>query len=336
VTAAPPPRKGLVRILRRASLSLLATLVLVAGTVAPASAETKLEQAQREAKELQRDLDAATRKLQAIRNDLEKVEDQLGAAQESAKSEKRAMEAARRAVSNQAASMYRSSGGAGMLVPLLEDGENFVQRMELVDRVFERQSNVIQDARQAAKLYEEAVKRIKAAAAEREKLLESARAEQERIDRKFKAIGRTIDQLGGPVVRNGIACPVGRPRSFIDSWGFARSGGRRHQGTDIMAPTGTPLYAPASGTIIDAGQGGSLGGIIYWLRDDEGTAYYGAHLSQVLVSTGQRVTAGQLIGRVGSTGNASASGPHLHFERHPGGRGAPAVNPYGFVLSACS
>jgi peptidoglycan LD-endopeptidase LytH len=308
----------------------------VVGTLAPASAETKLERAQREAKELQRDLDEATRNLQAIRNDLEKVEDQLRAVKLRVKEEKGAVEAARRTLSRQAASMYRSSGGAGVLVPLLGDGENFVQRMELVDRVFDRQGSAIEDARQAAKLYEEAVKQQRAVLAEREKLLEQARAEQARIDRKFDSVSREVDQLGGPVVKNGIACPVGRPRSYIDSWGFARSGGRRHQGTDIMAPHGTPLYAPVSGTIIDAGQGGSLGGLIYWLRADDGTAYYGAHLQTVLVSTGERVAAGELIGRVGSTGNASAAGPHLHFEEHPGGRGAPARNPYSFVLSACN
>jgi murein DD-endopeptidase MepM/ murein hydrolase activator NlpD len=314
---------------------VLATIALVVGSTAPARAQTKLEQAQAEQKAIQRELDAATRKVQAIRNQLEEVEEQLGAAQDQAKEEKRQMVAAQLLLSRQAASMYRTNGGAAMLAPLLGDGENFVQRMEFVDRVFTRQTNAIGDARQASKLYDEAVERIKSIAAEREKLVEASAAEQRKLDRRFDQLNDKVDQLGGPIVKNGMACPVGRPRSFIDSWGFARSGGRHHQGTDIMAPHGTPAYAPMSGTILAAGAGGSLGGIVYWLRAYDGTAFYGAHLQQVLVHVGQQVKAGDLIARVGSTGNASATGPHLHFERHPGGRGAPAVNPYPWVLAAC-
>jgi murein DD-endopeptidase MepM/ murein hydrolase activator NlpD len=314
---------------------VLATIALVVGSTAPARAQSKLEQAQAEQKAIQRELDAATRKVQAIRTELEKVGEQLSAAQEQARQEKRRMIAAQRVLSTQAASMYRTSGGAGVLVPLLGDGEHFVQRMELVDRVFARQSNAIEDARQASKLYDEAVQRIKGIVAEREKLVEASAAEQRKLDRRFDTIKDKVDQLGGPRVSGGMACPVGKPRSFIDSWGAARSGGRSHQGTDIMAPHGTPAYAPVSGTVLAAGSGGSLGGIVYWIRGADGTAFYGAHLQQILVRAGQRVSAGQLVGRVGSTGNAQASGPHLHFERHPGGRGAPAVNPYAWVLKAC-
>ena len=315
---------------------MFASLVLAVGATAPAHAQTKLEKAQAEAKQIQRELDASARKIDGIRRQLRNVEAELEAAQVSAKEEKGRMDAAQLVLSRQAASMYRTSGGAAMLAPLLGDGEHFVQRMELVDRVFERQSATIEDARQASTLYGEAVKRIKSIVAEREKLADSFANEQRKVGARLNRITNQIDQLGGPIVRNGMGCPVGRPRQFIDSWGFARSGGRRHQGTDIMAPHGTPAYAPMSGTILAAGPGGSLGGIVYWLRADNGTAFYGAHLQQVLVRVGQRVKAGDLIARVGSTGNASATGPHLHFERHPGGRGAPAVNPYSWVLLACS
>lgn len=115
--------------------------------------------------------------------------------------------------------------------------------------------------------------------------------------------------------------PVVGPNEYIDSWGFPRSGGRRHKGTDIMAAAGTPVVAVRDGVVTSGSS--SLGGITLWLEADDGTRYYYAHLQSVEIGSGQ-VTTGQVIGYVGSTGNASASAPHLHFEIHR----PEAVNPY--------
>jgi murein DD-endopeptidase MepM/ murein hydrolase activator NlpD len=125
-------------------------------------------------------------------------------------------------------------------------------------------------------------------------------------------------------------CPVQGPRAFSNSWGAPRSGGRGHQGVDIMSPRGTPVVANVSGTL--SANNSSRGGISYYLRGDDGNTYFGAHLDSRSGASG-RVAIGTVIGRVGSTGNASGGSPHLHFEIHPGG--GAAVNPYPTVAKYC-
>lgn len=125
-----------------------------------------------------------------------------------------------------------------------------------------------------------------------------------------------------------IICPVLGPSAYGDTWGAPRSGGRRHQGTDMLAPTGTPLQAVIGGTV--AHRSNTLGGITISLLGDNGNRYYYAHLSAYEGPPG-RVEQGQVIGYIGDTGNATGV-PHLHFEIRPGG-GVP-VNPYPSVRAA--
>lgn len=128
------------------------------------------------------------------------------------------------------------------------------------------------------------------------------------------------------------SCPVDPPNIVTNSWGAPRGGGtRRHQGNDIMADHGVGIRAVNSGTVTRTGSGG-LGGIALYLWDGS-TEYYYAHLSRLNVSSGQKVSAGQLIGANGDTGNASGGPPHLHFEIHPGGGGA--IDPYPSLSAVC-
>lgn len=123
-------------------------------------------------------------------------------------------------------------------------------------------------------------------------------------------------------------CPVQGAVSFIDSWGYPRSGGRRHKGVDMMASIGTPIVAPVSGSV--SHRSNRVGGRSFHLNGDDGNYYYGTHLSGYGESG--TVAAGTVIGYVGDDGNARGI-PHLHFEIHPGG--GSAVNPYPATRAAC-
>jgi murein DD-endopeptidase MepM/ murein hydrolase activator NlpD len=136
----------------------------------------------------------------------------------------------------------------------------------------------------------------------------------------------------------GLAIPVAgiKAGQLSDTYTQARAGGaRRHDAIDIMAAEGTPVVAAADGTVeklFNSHQGGLT---VYVRSPDRRWTYYYAHLQGYAagLKEGQQVKRGQLLGRVGHTGNANPAGPHLHFainQMQPNEKwwhGAP-VNPY--------
>ena len=136
----------------------------------------------------------------------------------------------------------------------------------------------------------------------------------------------------------GYVFPVYGPASFTNDFAAARATTGWHHGNDIFAQLGAPVLAVTDGTLFLAGWN-DVGGNRVWLRDAAGNEFYYAHLSAFspLAREGVQVKAGDVIGFVGTTGDAVGTPPHLHFEIHPrdllwmGYDGV--VNPYPYLTA---
>jgi murein DD-endopeptidase MepM/ murein hydrolase activator NlpD len=119
-----------------------------------------------------------------------------------------------------------------------------------------------------------------------------------------------------------------KPSRLADTWGGARSEGRRHEGIDIFAGRGTPVLAATEGIVLRVGTN-RLGGQVVWVLGPGGQRHYYAHLdSYGDVHPGMRVDAGKILGYVGNTGNAAATPSHLHYGIYTA---QGAINPYPFL-----
>ncbi len=130
---------------------------------------------------------------------------------------------------------------------------------------------------------------------------------------------------GGSMRFNGYIWPS---RGILTS-GYGWRWGRMHRGIDIAAPIGTPIFAAAPGVVIYAGWNSGGYGNLVEIEHPDGSVTLYAHNNRILVNKGQKVTQGQQISEMGSTGRST--GPHLHFEIHPSGNGA--INPMAVLPS---
>ncbi|SFT61207.1 Murein DD-endopeptidase MepM and murein hydrolase activator NlpD, contain LysM domain [Geodermatophilus amargosae] len=130
-----------------------------------------------------------------------------------------------------------------------------------------------------------------------------------------------------------------KPTSGRTSSCFGNRWGLLHAGVDIAAPIGTPIYAATSGVVQRTGPATGFGTAVYIRGDDGAITVYG-HVNAEYVEKGERVTAGELIAEVGNRGQST--GPHLHFEVHPGGvmyggqvDPVPWLRARGVAISGC-
>lgn len=124
---------------------------------------------------------------------------------------------------------------------------------------------------------------------------------------------------------NSLPNPVPKQR-FIDTWGAARSNGRKHEGVDIFAKRGTPVISNIDGVVWKLEEN-RLGGTSVWLYGAGGTLHYYTHLNAYAENLHeyQIIKRGDVIAYVGNSGNAKTTPPHLHYGIYLNGK---AVNPY--------
>jgi murein DD-endopeptidase MepM/ murein hydrolase activator NlpD len=137
-------------------------------------------------------------------------------------------------------------------------------------------------------------------------------------------------RLGAMPVPHTLPVPVAgvKPSRLADTWGGARSEGRKHEGIDIFAKRGTPVLAATEGIVMRVGTN-RLGGQVVWVLGPGGQRHYYAHLdSYGDVHAGMRIPAGSIVGYVGNTGNAATTPPHLHYGIYTA---AGAINPFPFL-----
>jgi peptidoglycan LD-endopeptidase LytH len=339
--------------MRRLVFGLAVLGLLLAGV--PALQAAPLEDARRRQRALKADLQAATAELQAAEAALAKATDQLAYDKGQLQAADRQASGARAALAGQAAAMYRS-GGLAIADALLDQDPALVPgRVEMATVLVTRNAQLIEDAQVAGDAYRSVLGRVtrgyerarslrdqaRAAVDKLEAGLEEAQAVEARLVRleqrrraaaKVTPAPAAAAAPAGGGSASGSSCILERPYSYVDSWGAARSGGRSHQGTDVMAPHGARVFAIANG-VVSRESSSTNGGIQLYLQGDNGIEYFYAHLSGYAVGAGTRVRAGQLVAYNGQTGNARYTAPHVHFEVHPGG-GTP-VNPYPYLRRVC-
>lgn len=338
--------------------------------LAPASgASGDLEQARSERARIQQRLDDAAQRLgalQAHQAELEAHRDELRQQRDQLNQE---LAAASDRISTRVRALYKQ--GAAGLEPVLgvlagDNPEDVAERAALVQHMVigDRAASEVaaasrtrldalsdrlrqQEAALGAAVEEQGgitariQEDLEEAAALERRLEEQERQRREEERRRAEAAARAREAVeraqavAVPQVQvaaaGAMACPVAPPRSFSDTWGDPRSGGRRHTGTDILAPRGADVHAIVAGTV-DIRSTSSLAGNWLILRGVDGNAYYYIHLQGFAVGDGARVPAGGLIAYNGDTGNARGT-PHVHFEYHPGGGGA--INPYPLLRRVC-
>ena len=171
--------------------------------------------------------------------------------------------------------------------------------------------------------------------------------EQQRAASQGNAIGGRVwnGESLAPFDHLFDVCPVASPRAFGDGFGAPRYAGgyHLHKGVDIVAPMSSDIYAPFDGYSYTSSN--SLGGNVVFVVGAVGTVY-NAHLSEYTAASNGAVSAGEVIGKVGSTGSSTT--PHDHFEFHPSVFPGPwpisyygysviedAINPYPLLIQAC-
>ena len=342
---------------RRVRLALGLVLILGPATFSTSagaqSTADKLDAAQARYNELRGEANEATERYEAAHEALVRTQEEIAATQRARDEALKKISGLQVQLDERARAAYQLGSTSNWEV-LLEAGDlsEFSDRLVYLDRIAQddadlatRVAVISEELRRLetnlSRLEEE--QRVITEKAEREKQLvysklEEAQALVEEYEFELKqeqaaalaaagASGSAPGQIQTVAGAGLQACPA-PGTSFGDSFGAPRSGGRSHAGVDMMGPYGGPIYAALPGSVSFSSS--SLGGNQAYVHSAGGTYTFYAHL-QSYAGSSRSVSAGELIGYIGDTGNATGT-PHLHFEYHPNGT---LVNPTPFVSAVC-
>ena len=292
------------------------------------------------------------------------IMDQLEAAREAvakAKSEleqsKREEEAARNALQSQKAELDAEVGQVNSLIAQINSQsaayanqmEDLNANADELDRQIKQAEKAYAAQLEAQRKAEEARKQAAAAAAAQQKAQAAAAAKKAAAD---AAAARSAAQAANNAAASATKSNTSSSTAPVDTSNISSSGGwhwplsgytriaspygyricpfhgrELHRGADITAPGGTPIMAARSGVVLVSTYGSSYGNYVTIAHSD-GTRSLYAHMSSRAISPGSTVSAGQVIGYVGSTG--SATGNHLHFEIWTNSSSSSCVNPMNY------
>ena len=292
------------------------------------------------------------------------IMDQLEAAREAvakAKSEleqsKREEEAARNALQSQKAELDAEVGQVNSLIAQINSQsaayanqmEDLNANADELDRQIKQAEKAYAAQLEAQRKAEEARKQAAAAAAAQQKAQAAAAAKKAAAD---AAAARSAAQAANNAAASATKSNTSSSTATVDTSNISSSGGwhwplsgytriaspygyricpfhgrELHRGADITAPGGTPIMAARSGVVLVSTYGSSYGNYVTIAHSD-GTRSLYAHMSSRAISAGSTVSAGQVIGYVGSTG--SATGNHLHFEIWTNSSSSSCVNPMNY------
>lgn len=211
------------------------------------------------------------------------------------------------------------------------DFNDFISRSYILERISAKDAKMIMESREIRNELKAKKKELSAKKAKEQAILAKLKKKRGELQSKFDQSKRIYKNprpsISDKVIQGvKMSCfPVAKMYSYRDTWGAPRRG-HRHQGTDVFAPRGNLCYAVTNGTV--RATNSRNGGKTIYLTSDTGDLFYYMHLDSYVVKSGQ-VKAGQVIGTIGSTGNAKGGTPHLHFEIHP--KAGRPVNPYPYL-----
>ncbi|KIF68769.1 peptidase [Streptomyces sp. AcH 505] len=194
-------------------------------------------------------------------------------------------------------------------------------------RILQQAEHQQAEADQAAQAAAETTAAKQAEAEAKKQQTEAQKKVEEAKQKAEEAAKKKAEELRLAKLASSYTLPVA---SYTITSTFGEAGSMwasgYHTGLDFAAPTGTPIKAIHSATVKSAGWAGSYGYRTV-LELEDGTELWFCHQSSMTVTAGQKVTTGDVIGRVGATGNVT--GPHLHLEVHtPDGTG---IDPNGWL-----